>query len=361
MRKHILILGLILAVIGGYVFWTNNHHEQNTQSVPPSPVSAPQQKNTTILRGNAPISQENTEQENTESLGGPQDIKSAMGRVYSEEQLASPKMQKLFEILDSPEYAAFSETGQTGNLGAFFDFLASQGVPVDKNDLLEIFQGFFQQHFPGETPESLEPQMRQTLINLLDESDTDFIGVLIDFMSNEQYNAWGMLYFQTDADTFARWAVGTIKNHLESPLPNALSVVETEAPIVPVEGVPANEFSFDELPTDPAELPPDPSTDLPAFENKEVLTERNINNDANIEAELRGLLEQIAPDAPALPTEASLEKMLRDTFSPQRLNTVMQTLHRYGPEEGLRRIKTSDPQVATQIERFIHGNRKEND
>ena len=360
MRKHILILGLILAVIGGYVFWTN-HHEQNTPPVASSPASDLQQDNATTPRENAAPSQENMEQENTESSGGPQDIKSAMGRIYSEEQLASEKMQKLFAIFDSPEYAAFLETEQTGHLGAFFDFLASQGIPVDKNDLLEIFQGIFQQHFPGETPESVEPQMRQTLTNLIDENKTDLIGVLTDFMSNEQYNAWGMLHFQTDADAFALWAVGTIKDYLESPPPEALPVVETEVPAASVEDVSADEHSFGELPTDPTELPPVHSTDPSAFEDEDVLTERDINIDADIEAKLRALLEQTAPGAPELPTEASLEKMLRNTFSPQRFNTIMQTLQRYGPEEGLRRIKTSDPEVATQIERFILGNRKEND
>lgn len=32
----------------------------------------------------------------------------------------------------------------------------------------------------------------------------------------------------------------------------------------------------------------------------------------------------------------------------------MQTLKQYGPEEGLRRLKDVDPEMATHVERLIH-------
>ena len=54
-----------------------------------------------------------------------------------------------------------------------------------------------------------------------------------------------------------------------------------------------------------------------------------------------------------LPTNESLEKNLRDAFSPTRFNRAMETLNRYGPDEGLRRLKKSDPEVAKRIERLL--------
>ena len=58
-------------------------------------------------------------------------------------------------------------------------------------------------------------------------------------------------------------------------------------------------------------------------------------------------------DVPAFPTDAGLENVLRERFSPERFSTAAQTLRRYGPEEGLRRLRASDPEVATHIQRFL--------
>lgn len=357
MWKHILILALILTVIGGYIFWVSSREQTTFQGTPkqdsPSPVGVEE----SAEHDNTDRPVENTEPGNTETLVKIQDIKSVMSDVFTEKERATSKFQRMFEVLESPEYAAFLESGQSSNFAATFDFFASQGVQVDKNDLLEVFQGIFQQHFPGETPAAVEPQMRQTLTKLISESDTDFIGVLMDFISNEKYNAWGMLHFQMDTDAFATWAIEVVKN----PIPLATAphstevpaVVETEVPVSPSEGEPADTRLSGTLPTVPSESLPAPSIDPTAPDDGDV--------DVVFEAEIRALLEQSLPNPSEPPAEASFEKLLREAFSPQRLNTALQTLNRYGPEEGLRRLKTSDPEVATQIERFIQGNNKESD
>ena len=54
-----------------------------------------------------------------------------------------------------------------------------------------------------------------------------------------------------------------------------------------------------------------------------------------------------------LPTEVSIEIALRDRFSPERFSRAMNTLNQYGPQEGLRRLKSSDPEVAKQVERLL--------
>ena len=51
-----------------------------------------------------------------------------------------------------------------------------------------------------------------------------------------------------------------------------------------------------------------------------------------------------------LPTAESLETSLREQLSPERFNRAMSLLNRYGPEEGLQRLKETDPALASQIE-----------
>ena len=46
----------------------------------------------------------------------------------------------------------------------------------------------------------------------------------------------------------------------------------------------------------------------------------------------------------------NLETTLRAQFSSERFERAMDTLEQYGPEEGLRRLKENDPEVAKQIE-----------
>ena len=77
-------------------------------------------------------------------------------------------------------------------------------------------------------------------------------------------------------------------------------------------------------------------------------------SDSKIQAELEKQFLQ------KLPSEEDFEKVLRQRFSHERFNTAMQTLNRYGPEEGLRRLKGSDPEAAKHIERLL-SKQQEND
>ena len=62
MWKHIFIIGLILTVIGGYVFWTSSR-EQNIPQDTPSPIAvqqSPQPKTAAAVpHENAEFSEEN--------------------------------------------------------------------------------------------------------------------------------------------------------------------------------------------------------------------------------------------------------------------------------------------------------------
>jgi hypothetical protein len=75
------------------------------------------------------------------------------------------------------------------------------------------------------------------------------------------------------------------------------------------------------------------------------------------EAELE---KQMMPSAPMdVSIEDNFDTELRRHFSPKRVNQAMQTLERYGPEEGLRKLKAVDPEMSTRLEQIIHRQKDE--
>lgn len=83
--------------------------------------------------------------------------------------------------------------------------------------------------------------------------------------------------------------------------------------------------------------------------------------DAEIEAELnrnlspsdRDLVSSETDTSLGLPSDESFKSGLRQHFSPERSSQAIQMLNRYGPKEGVRRLKAVDPEVATHIETFL--------
>ena len=87
-------------------------------------------------------------------------------------------------------------------------------------------------------------------------------------------------------------------------------------------------------------------------------------SDAEIETELH---RQFSPDPEAVEvelenrvtsqpdafSEEGFKVSLRERFSPERFNRAMQTLNRHGPEEGIRRLQASDPEVAEHVTQFL--------
>ena len=63
--------------------------------------------------------------------------------------------------------------------------------------------------------------------------------------------------------------------------------------------------------------------------------------------------DSLTPTLPNVPTEKRIETFLQERFSPERLNRASETLNRYGPEEGIRRLEKEDPEIAKQIGRLI--------
>ncbi len=109
MNRYLLCaLFLMVLSIGGGILWMFFGY-------PPSqPLDTPNAESTQDI---APAEQ------NTHTavpLGGKEMAK----HIFTEDDLKQPEIKKMMEILDSPEYQAFTETDPAG-IGDFFDFFAS--------------------------------------------------------------------------------------------------------------------------------------------------------------------------------------------------------------------------------------------
>lgn len=100
------------------------------------------------------------------------------------------------------------------------------------------------------------------------------------------------------------------------------------------------DIPFAEMETAPAEVWED--SIIPDTETGEVATPV---------VELEKVVTKVSPEPPVLPTDEELETSLKEQFSSDRLERAMSTLDRYGREEGLRRLRENDPEVAEQVER----------
>ena len=344
MWKHTLIICSLLIAIAGYFFWTSMD-EQHTQQVEPVPVGiedSPRDENTVEMK---PVARR---------------VKTMMDIALTEEDLAAEDWQEWMQLVESPEFAAFLET-HPSSFTDFFDFYESQGMKSYKSEVFGMVRALLAEHFPGETAEALEPGMRQELSGIYAESGIEFEQALQDFVSKEQNIAWVTEYFEGDFLEFGKWAVDVSENPVSFSSDNP-SVVGNEAPQVPQnsENFLSTEGGFPEVPTlfneAANEEPLPPSQDpVSTLENMETL----IKSDPELEDEFLKQLESSLPVASKLLTVVDFERDLRERFSPQRLNTALQTLNRYGPEEGLRRLQTSDPEIATQLKHLIQREQEE--
>jgi len=339
MWKGFLILGLLLTVIAGYLFWAS-HREQNMQQVVPGSVAV---EASTI--GDSPeirSKKMETDVEKTQELSQPSDTDS------TSELEMTDRDKKIAALEKTPEYAAFLEK-QSGSLYDLLDFYASHGIEVDKNAYHVLFDRIFKENFPGETPVSVEPKLRQELMNRLSRSDTDDdLDVVMDFIVEEKHSAWSSLHFETDSVAYSNWVMRVLNDHQSTAAePVIVETVPTTLPTGSTESAPADKHLFDDIATTSSEQPL-PSTEPPVLEAGDVPTESG----TDIDAEFQKLIESTLSEAPKLPTLVEFEKRLRESFSSKRFNAAIQTLNRYGPEDGLRRLQASDPEVAKHFERL---------
>ncbi len=289
--------------------------------------------------------------------------------LLSEEQFANPHFQKMLEVMDSPEFA---ELPMPPSIRQWNDLLESKGIPVTRGR-----PGVFTKQPPFISLDDYEPIVRQGMAELflaqepVDMTDPEaalslrvkIFGNLDNVVANGR--RWFWERFGEDWDGIFR--VEGMENNraviwLNDIQQNAASIVaaaeqarsgalEASAPSWDLSSV------MESPPVFPDEMEGNrPGMVVPSIDTDEQYdTEKRTAATPMVDPE-KGVTD-VLPTLPEAPTGEEVETALREQFSSERFDRAMSTLERYGPEEGLRRLKESDPEVAEQVER--HRNRKE--
>ena len=273
-------------------------------------------------------------------------------------------MKTLKKAMQSPEYLEYKRKQDAifpgFNLVLWWDFLDSQGVESSARELQEKN---FRESFPTGDYADYEPMMRKELAELFlefdlrpDVTDTQTareytLAVLSQFRSDWSNKVWMRGYFN-GYDGDVDWAENIRRNAADivaelTPADINTSPPPTESPFT------LNTADVVEEVGDTASLPNTNTEALSAPKDMSKVPQTIQETD-------EGLVKQHIPDISGLPTEAQLRNTLHQHFSPERLNRAMETLNRYGPKEGIRRLKESDPEAATRFERLIQPDKERN-
>ena len=293
--------------------------------------------------------------------------------MFSEEELARPDIQKRINVYDSPEYREMVkeslESGVPISRRKFWDVLESQGIPVDRG----VFAALFRKVFPTGEPEDYEPEMRLEMAKLFLAAEpvdlTDSIAahrqrlkVYAQFTrQSKEKMAWLAGRFDTDSGGLTRRDGNPALKWVTDVQQNAASIVanaEATGASVTNTDTPASSWDLSSVMESPSG-----SSDATTGESQSIfppvpdgLARPAISKPGTDTAVAPNLTD--VPKTPTeLPTVEALEASLKEQFSSERFGQAMSTLDRYGPAEGLRRLRENDPEVAKRIEQ--HRKREE--
>ncbi len=285
--------------------------------------------------------------------------------LYSEDELATQERQKMLEVMNSPEYLKYMknalEKGYRFRHSA--EFWESHGFPLER----DMFKDAFRKEFPTGVPE-----MRLKMANLfLSQEPVDLTNpsaaalqrqeVFLKFIKEEGRNiGWlgGQFGIDLDGAMLAGWEEGSestpafvwitdVQRHAAS----IVAAAETTGVDTPEAQVSAPSWDMSSVMESPSASDSEMSVPLPPLDT---------STDAEIEAATRpqplDMPQNHRPDMPG-EIQSNLEASLKSQFSPEQFDRAMSTLEQYGPEEGLRRLRQSDPDFAKQVEQ--HRNREE--
>lgn len=292
--------------------------------------------------------------------------------MQSEEDLATPYMQKFLKATDPESPALLEYLKDMRENGASFrkwnDFLESQGVPVKRE-----YPEMFRKYFPTGEPKDYDPEMRLKIAEL-------FLAAKPVDLTNPEAAAIQRMEviseFQRKNKRHRPWVRGRFGDHFDGHSlieregvesnPNLVWVADVQrnaASIVaqaeqargesPESQASASSWDMSSVMEDPAAFPDETSGDRPSM--VAPLTDAderptNPNTGTRAAATPAPDLTDMPSAQSTFPTNADLEASLKSQFSPDRFERAMDTLEQYGPEEGLRRLKENDPEVAKQIE-----------
>ena len=333
--NQILMIIFILSVIGAAVLWfVSRPPSMDFAPILPADVNDQQSPDLDNVISEAPVDTDTS------------DVAEIFKTVFTEEEQAQPLFQQFMKVIESPKYTTFLET-EPETLGDFFDYFASQGIPVDKDEMLNVFLELA----PVGTREQLEERARVTLsvrfqqmpYNIRSrEGMQAFQSIVEEFLTDEQNTAWMMTHFNGNFMEFGNWTVDVFRNPIRD-MPDPSEFVEAETPTRPPQR--------SEQPT--------PVAEKETVSNQQQRTNQQPTETTDID-DPKSLTEV---ESPVLP-EQDIETLFRqqfaeEDFTKEQLHRGMQYLLIFGEEKGLEQLKVYDPEMATHLEHLIRQRKKE--
>ncbi len=283
----------------------------------------------------------------------------SMIQIFSENigDTTDPKLLRWLAYLKSEEGRAFFDSFPSPD--AWFEKSQSFGFFVNTPERQASTDRWFRQHFPTGTADENEHIIRDIMRDAILEhehhkeaeySRSRNADVLHQILEDGKFLAWFDKKFGVAPPSSQR-RIFEIVEEVRLAEREKYLTAENNDSISRINDSIGTEHTGSE--TELAPRVPQTSANTRAL-SEDVLTVEDILRD-EINTQQTGMetLVPTLPVSPELPSRQRLETALREQFSLDRFNRALQTLNQYGPQEGLRRLKDSDPEVAKQIERLL--------
>ena len=289
------------------------------------------------------------------SVSSDQQMTDIMNRILTPEQREDPMFQRVMKVVGSD---AFQKQVQEENLRTpqeFAALMAAHGLTefaeIDFDKIMADAYNFAIQEYqaanPGKDPKDEDEAMARRIGEMLKNADPVY-GIM-EVTQDREFSLWMAARFKGDQAAASEWLMQVMKGSVSTDSANSIPApTNFEFPDGFLSDIPADE------PTEQAPfVEPEPSLSDPiptSVREKSTIPDPENSSATAPTVEPDEVLTEMSPEPPTLPTEETLETALREQFSPERFERAMSTLERYGPEEGLRRLRENDPEIAKQVE-----------
>ena len=341
---------LVLAVV---VLISGEVKETTQEKIPTVGQTAEVQRGI-VDKASAPNEVPSGESSASTSFG--QSMTDMMNRFLTPEQRENPTFQKMMKVVESDSFQKQMQEQNPQTPQEFIDLMAAHGVTefsgIDYDKIIADAHALAIQEYqaanPGKDPKDKDEAMAKRIGEMLKTADP--ASGIMEMMQDREIGLWIAARFQGDQAALSEWLMPVMKG--------SLSAGSANLPPAPTDFEFPDGFLSDSPSDEPAEqapfVEPEPSLSDPIpTSTREESTIPNTENSSPAlpTVEPGKILTEMSPEPPAPPTEEELETALREQFSLERLERAMSTLERYGPEEGLRRLRDADPEIAAQVER----------
>lgn len=268
-----------------------------------------------------------------------------------------PKVLRWLEYVESEEGRAFFESFPSSD--EWFEKSKSFGFFQETPELQAARDQLYRKHFPTGTVDENESiirdMMRDAILKYEHHKEAEYSrsrnsSVLIELLMDDKYGRWISKKFGSQPPSSREWINSTFEEIRLAEREKYLGAEKDKTPASITDWTGSERLEAES--EGPPRAPQTPAN-TGALSEDLLTVEDMLSEDATPQRADVETLAPTVPESPELPSRQRLESTLRNQFSPERFSRAMKTLTQYGPQEGLRRLKSSDPEVAKQVERLL--------